>query len=523
MGEYNIRENGKGIERNVTENINIVTKKDKPGIDIIIKENTKNESVHIPVIITQGGLTDIVYNDFYIGKNADVVIVAGCGIHNSTCSDSRHDGIHRFFLEENAKVKYIEKHYGEGEGTGKRVLNPQTVIDLKKGANFEMESVQIKGVDSTIRETIGYVAEDANLTVTERIMTHGEQVAKTIFNVELDGDDSSAHDTSRSVAADNSKQYFISKTVKDYFKPLKLNCLNLYKDFITNINDMPNLKKQTLKSIKSKEFCFEDLPALFYFDMVFNGTENLGFNKYAHVIIDEAQDLGMFHYWVLKSIFNNATFSIFGDQAQSIYPSRGIESWEDVKTEVFNDNCEVLNLNKSYRTTMEITNSANQILDYLNLTEAKPVIRTGYNVEYYNQDTSNINDKILDLICNYNEKGYKSIGIICRSEEECLEKYSYLNNEGLTSSLISNEDSEYKGGICVLTSELSKGLEFDGVIITNASEENYSSRNMIDMKLLYVAMTRALHSLNILYTDQLTRPLSNNMSKENGKELIKKI
>ncbi len=211
MGAYNIRENGKGIERNVTENINIVTKKDKPGIDIIIKENTKNESVHIPVIITQGGLTDIVYNDFYIGKNADVVIVAGCGIHNSTCSDSRHDGIHRFFLEENAKVKYIEKHYGEGEGTGKRVLNPQTVIDLKKGANFEMESVQIKGVDSTIRETIGYVAEDANLTVTERIMTHGEQFAKTIFEVKLNGENASTHVTSRSVADNNSRQEFLSR------------------------------------------------------------------------------------------------------------------------------------------------------------------------------------------------------------------------------------------------------------------------------------------------------------------------
>ena len=211
MGAYNIRENGKGIERNVTENINIVTKKDKPGIDIIIKENTKNESVHIPVIITQGGLTDIVYNDFYIGKNADVVIVAGCGIHNSTCSDSRHDGIHRFFLEENAKVKYIEKHYGEGEGTGKRVLNPQTVINLKKGANFEMESVQIKGVDSTIRETIGYVAEDANLTVTERIMTHGEQFAKTIFEVKLNGENASTHVTSRSVADNNSRQEFLSR------------------------------------------------------------------------------------------------------------------------------------------------------------------------------------------------------------------------------------------------------------------------------------------------------------------------
>ena len=213
IGAYNIRENGEGIKRNVTENINIVTKKDKPGIDIIIKENTKNESVHIPVIITQGGLTDIVYNDFYIEKNADVVIVAGCGIHNSTCSDSRHDGIHRFFLEENAKVKYIEKHYGEGEGTGKRVLNPQTVIKLKKGANFEMESVQIKGVDSTIRETIADIEDEANLTITERIMTHDEQFAKTIFEVNLNGENASTHVISRAVADNNSKQEFLSRVV----------------------------------------------------------------------------------------------------------------------------------------------------------------------------------------------------------------------------------------------------------------------------------------------------------------------
>lgn len=211
IGAYNIRENGKGIERNVTENINIITKQDKPGIDIIIKENTKNESVHIPVILTQGGLKDIVYNDFYIGKNADVVIVAGCGIHNSTCSDSQHDGIHRFFLEEGAKVKYIEKHYGEGSGTGKRILNPQTIIDLKKGSTFEMESVQIKGVDSTIRETIGYVEDNANLIITERIMTHGEQFAKTIFEVKLNGENSSTHVTSRSVADNNSKQEFLSR------------------------------------------------------------------------------------------------------------------------------------------------------------------------------------------------------------------------------------------------------------------------------------------------------------------------
>ena len=210
-GAYNIRKNGQGIERKVTENVNIITKQDKPGINIYVKENTKFEFIHIPVIITESGLTDLVYNDFYIGKNANVIIVAGCGIHNDHHKKSQHDGIHRFFLEEGAKVKYIEKHYGEGNGDGKRILNPVTEVYLKKGSSLEMESVQIKGVDSTIRETRGIIEEDANFVVTEKIMTHGNQFAKTIFDVELNGDNSSAHVTSRSVAADNSKQYFISK------------------------------------------------------------------------------------------------------------------------------------------------------------------------------------------------------------------------------------------------------------------------------------------------------------------------
>ena len=213
IGAYNLRANGKKAQRKTTANIDIVSKPDKDGIDIIIKENTKNESVHIPVVITQSGLKDVVYNDFYVGKNSDVVIVAGCGIHNSACGDSQHDGIHRFFLEEGAKVKYIEKHYGTGEGTGKRILNPVTEVNLKKGATLEMESVQIKGVDSTIRETVGKLEEDSNFIVKEKIMTHGEQFAKTIFNVELNGKNASTHVVSRSVAKDNSTQDFISKII----------------------------------------------------------------------------------------------------------------------------------------------------------------------------------------------------------------------------------------------------------------------------------------------------------------------
>lgn len=210
-GAYNIRKNGQGIERKVTENINIVTKEDVSGIDIIVKENAKFEFVHIPVIITESGIDDVVYNDFYIGKNANVIIVAGCGIHNDAHKDSQHDGIHRFFLEEGAKVKYIEKHYGEGSGTGKRILNPVTEVYLKKGATLEMESTQIKGVDSTIRTTKGELEEDATFIVTEKIMTHGKQIAKTIFDVKLNGEKSTTKVTSRSVATENSVQEFISK------------------------------------------------------------------------------------------------------------------------------------------------------------------------------------------------------------------------------------------------------------------------------------------------------------------------
>ncbi len=212
-GAYNIRKNGKGIERQITENINIVTKEDKSGIDIFVKENTKFEFVHIPVIITESGLKDVVYNDFYIGKNADVVIIAGCGIHNDHHKDSQHDGIHRFFLEEGAKVRYIEKHYGEGKGAGKRVLNPVTEVHLKSGSSLEMESVQIKGVDSTIRVTKGILEDNTNLVVSEKIMTHGTQTAKTEFNVELNGENASTHVTSRSVAVDKSVQEFKSNVV----------------------------------------------------------------------------------------------------------------------------------------------------------------------------------------------------------------------------------------------------------------------------------------------------------------------
>lgn len=210
-GAYNIRSNGTSAGRNTTANINIVTKTDKPGIDIVIKPNTKKESVHIPVIISESGLEESVYNDFYIGENSDVVIVAGCGIHNSGDKLSKHDGIHTFHIGKNAKVKYVEKHYGSGDGIGGRIMNPRTIVEIEDGGFLEMETVQIKGIDSTKRSTKATLADNAKIVITEKLMTHGDQIAETSFDVDLNGENSSANVISRSVAKGNSKQVFLSK------------------------------------------------------------------------------------------------------------------------------------------------------------------------------------------------------------------------------------------------------------------------------------------------------------------------
>ena len=210
-GAYNIRSNGKSAARSTTANIDIVTKTDKPGIDIIIKPETKNESVHIPVLLSESGLKDMVYNDFYIWDNCDVTIVAGCGIHNSGSSTSEHSGIHRFFVGKNAKVKYVEKHYAEGDGSGENIMNPTTEAELAEGAYMEMDTVQIKGVDSTERTTRAKLGDKASLVIREKIMTHGKQTATTDFTVDLNGKDCHTNVISRSVAKDSSHQLFISR------------------------------------------------------------------------------------------------------------------------------------------------------------------------------------------------------------------------------------------------------------------------------------------------------------------------
>lgn len=212
-GAYNIRANGELAGRNTTANIDIITKEDRSGIDIRIKPGTRKESVHIPVVLSESGLKESVYNDFFVGEDCDITIIAGCGIHNGGSQASEHSGIHRFFVEKNARVRYVEKHYGAGDGNGERIMNPTTEIHLAQGASLEMETVQIKGIDSTKRVTAATVAQGASLVIREKIMTHGKQYAETDFVVNMEGEESSVNLISRSVAKEHSRQLFKSRII----------------------------------------------------------------------------------------------------------------------------------------------------------------------------------------------------------------------------------------------------------------------------------------------------------------------
>ena len=211
-GSYNIRKNGVSVERKTSAEIDITTKADKPGIDINIKPGVVGKSVHIPVIITQTGLTESVYNDFFVGENADVTIVAGCGIHNPGTEKSEHDGIHRFFVKKGAKVKYIERHFGFGKKADK-ILSPTTEVFLEEGAEMEMETHQIGGVSHAIRKTKATLGAGAKLVIHEKILTEENQTAETHFDVRLKGKNSSVQVVSRSVAKGNSYQKFVSNIV----------------------------------------------------------------------------------------------------------------------------------------------------------------------------------------------------------------------------------------------------------------------------------------------------------------------
>lgn len=304
-------------------------------------------------------------------------------------------------------------------------------------------------------------------------------------------------------------------SVKKYFSSLIPNIINVYIKFLTNINKYisselyNNIKakvQRNIVNIKARKVEFEDLSALIYLKCKILGVEP--YEKYRQVAIDEAQDFGDFSFYALKCLLKNATFSIFGDLAQSIYQYRGIENWKEVVNNTFEDNCEMKYLLKSYRTTTEIMNSANNITNHIKLDVAKPVIRHGKNVKYidYNNDDEQINT-IKSILKQYKESEYKTVAVICKNEEEATFINEKLQNDNIKIKNITDSDTQYNGGICTITSYLAKGLEFDGVIVANASEEEYNSSKDIDMKLLYVSMTRPLHELNVLYKNNIVKPL----------------
>lgn len=320
-----------------------------------------------------------------------------------------------------------------------------------------------------------------------------------------------------------------AQEIKKTFKPLLLSPINLYKIFIENIDkylDLPQeelleIKEETLKMLKKKIIPYEDLAAISYLSLLYKGSSN--YKKFRHIVIDEAQDYNLFQFYILKNTFSNSTFSIFGDLAQSIYSYRTISSWDTVQKDIFNNKCELLYMLKSYRTTKEITDASNYILRQLELSESIPVIRNGENIEFCNTPTSNFQEEYyLSKISEFIDKKYKSVGIICKNESEMEEVKLILTKLQIPFNYVTSKDLQYHGGISILTSYLAKGLEFDAVIINNASEEKYNSNSKIDMHLLYVAMTRALHELDIMYTNDLSYVLEPiNKTKEKTKRLIK--
>jgi len=319
-------------------------------------------------------------------------------------------------------------------------------------------------------------------------------------------------------------------TLKKYFsRYTKVNVTKLYKDFITNIGkfDYANylylneLKKETMSNIKKNSYDFEDLVALLYLKQIIN--PNMEFERTKHVVIDEAQDLGEFNFLAIKKALPQATFSIFGDLAQSIYDYRGIDNWDEVNSVMFENKGEIVNFNKSYRTTSQIMQIADEVAASIGLNKSDLVVRNGNPVEFTNLETNNIPDYIIEKIAEYKEKGYKTIAVISKTDSLSNTINDALAHKGLVIPNVSVDDdlTDPKFRICTISNQLSKGLEFDAVILTDVSEHIYSSNSSLDMKLLYVASTRALHELDVIYSDELTKPLQKFVIKEKDKVLVK--
>lgn len=320
------------------------------------------------------------------------------------------------------------------------------------------------------------------------------------------------------------------KTLKKYFSKAKVTSIKLYREFITKIAsfdiykypELKTLRKETLENIKNKTYDFEDLAALIYLKQAI--SKNVNFERIRHVVVDEAQDLGEFNFYVMKQVMPSATFSIFGDLAQSIYDYRGINSWDEVNDVMFNGRGEIVNFRKSYRTTSQIMKVADNVATSIGLDESDLVVREGNSVEFTNiEKQSDMPNYIISKIAEYKAKGYKTIAIISKTNLLSYYINDELNFNGLNiPNVTPNDDlTEERFRVCTISNQLAKGLEFDAVIINGASEDIYSSKSSLDMKLLYVAITRALHELDVVYSGELTKPLQNCLLKEKQKQLVR--
>lgn len=303
------------------------------------------------------------------------------------------------------------------------------------------------------------------------------------------------------------------KELKSHLTLNNIKVLQLYKTFIQNIDkyvkdeqiDTYDMGIKTIQNISNKKLDFEDVPALIYLKILLDGVGE--YKKYIHTVIDESQDFGTFNFYVLKRLLVSSTFTIFGDITQGIYSYRGISDWHDVKNDVFDGECKIERLEKSYRTTIEIMLAANHISKHLGLGEGKPVIRHGKKVNVVKTSDEEKIKYVYNKILGCKNTEYKSIAIICKSQKDSKYVHQEIVKMGIDAELMADDNETYNGGICVVTSYLAKGLEFDFVIILDADESKYSSDSELDMKLMYVAMTRALHELEILYTSKITKPL----------------
>ena len=310
-------------------------------------------------------------------------------------------------------------------------------------------------------------------------------------------------------------------SIKNYFKFMKVNPLALYQSFIENLNiftqndqnSLKELQDYTLSRLSKKQIGFEDLSPLLLINYSLNGVKD--FKDFSYLVIDEAQDLSLAQYYVLKKLFPSAKFNVFGDVNQSVYDYQSIHDWDELNKVIFNNKANMLDLNKSYRTTVNISNASNLILSHLGQNNSECVARPGNEIIVSNDITYN---NLVSQIKTLLDKEYQSVAIICKDEKESNMVYKKLSKLGLNVSVITEKNEEYHGGLCIMPSYLSKGLEFDAVILYNANNINYTD-SYIDSKLLYVAMTRAMHELYVNYNGELPIALK---SLSKNKKILKR-